>query len=104
MDDKIAGLDAQIAKLRSRKASLVAKRTHARRRRDAHCKILIGGALLALVDENDPDAVPVYKRTLDRARQRSERDAADLDAWLVERSVRESTTDTSGDGTHGGDA
>ena len=110
VDDSIAALDAQIAKLRQRKLSLVAKRTHARRRRDAHCKILVGAALLALVDGGDGAAAVVYQSAVARARRRSDRDAADLDAWVAERDEartqrrEEPTGGVLGEGTRGGEA
>ena len=90
MAEDIAKLDRQIAALRARKNRAVAKRSHARRRRDAHCKIVLAGSLIALAErepdgEDEGEAQRVYARALKHARERSESDAADLDAWLVDR-------------------
>ncbi len=58
----LEALDRRIAQLKERRAA-VAAREHAReRKRDARCKILLGGGLLALVKDGDAEAVAVYRR------------------------------------------
>ena len=94
MPADIDKLSRQISALQARKNRAVAQRTTLRRRRDAHCKILLGGALLALLEADDRDGEDrraarhfrsVYERVLEHARARGEADAEEIDAWLRDR-------------------
>ena len=81
----IAALQEKIRKLQAQKNRLMAQRTDARRKRDAHCKILIGGAVIALADGGDSAMRCAYDQAFAHARERGESEALELDAWLADR-------------------
>ena len=87
--DAIAALDRRIERLRSQRAKRVTRRQDARRKLDVHCKILVAGALLALLREEPDEFGPVFARVLETARARSESDAADLATWEADRAEQE---------------
>ena len=82
--DPIAVLDDRMARLKREKGDLLNRRRTKARKRHAHCLILIGGALLALAEE-DAAAEEVYERAFDRALERHHRDAQALKQWRLER-------------------
>ena len=87
----IHALDKRIKQLKQRRAAVVARERARERKRDARCKILLGGGLLALVRDGDAQAAQVYSRireTLD------ERSAQAFKGWAGE-PIR--TTQTSED-------
>ena len=77
----VQALDKRIEQLKQQRAAVVARERARERKRDARCKILIGGGLLALVRDGDAQAVAVYSRirgTLD------ERSAQAFQGWAGE--------------------
>ena len=64
-------IDKQIAQLKERRAAVVARERARERKRDARCKILLGGGLLALVRDGDAQAAQVYSRIRDTLDERS---------------------------------
>ena len=58
----LESIDKQIEQLKERRAAVVARERERERKRDARCKILLGGGLLALVKDGDAQAAAVYRR------------------------------------------
>ena len=59
---RLESLDKQIKQLQARRAAVAARERERERKRDARCKILLGGGLVALVEDGDAEAAAVYRR------------------------------------------
>ena len=55
---RLQSLDERLARLRMKKDRLIARATHAERKRDTRRKILIGGAVLAAIEH---EGVPILR-------------------------------------------
>ena len=80
-DDKssrIEKIDQQIAQLKARRQKYLAQAREKERRLDTRRKIILGGAVLALMREGDEAAIRIFNRAKGRA---SDRDRPILQEW-----------------------
>ena len=57
----LESIDQQIAQLKERRAAVLARERDRQRKRDARCKVILGGGLLARVRAGDRQAAEVYR-------------------------------------------
>ena len=85
----VDSIDKQIAQLKQRRAAVAARERARERKRDARCKILLGGGLLALVRDGDRQAVAVYRAIRSSLDKRS---AKAFEGWTGEPSMQSTHT------------
>ena len=77
----VEAIDKRIAQLKERRAKVQARERERARKRDARCKVILGGGLLARVRAGDRQALEVYRAIRDSLDPRT---AAAFEGWSGE--------------------